>query len=183
MTILKNTVGWIYPFIVYHPGAIHPIIQIVQWKATSTARNLINSALQTESTTFAFSSVFILLLWQGRTYTVCYLLVTVISIIFTDYMVSQLIRSVTVISIIFTDYRVSQLIRSVTIISIIFADYRVSQLIRSVTIISIIFTDFRVSQLIRSVTVISIIFTDYRVSQLIRSVTVISIIFPDYTLF
>ena len=59
----------------YRPGAIHPIIHIVlvqfiiffnsSWcKIVSEARNLINSAPQAAGTTFAFSSVFNLLLWQ-----------------------------------------------------------------------------------------------------------------------
>ena len=57
------------------PGASHPILQIflVQFflffnstlcKIASTARNWINSVPQAEATTFAFSSVLILLLWS-----------------------------------------------------------------------------------------------------------------------
>ena len=41
----------------------HPIIQIVQCKKAGAARNFMNSSPQTEATTFAFSFVFILLLW------------------------------------------------------------------------------------------------------------------------
>ena len=45
-------------FTVYHPGSIHPNLQIVlAWQKT-----WINSVPQTAATTFAFSSVFILLL-------------------------------------------------------------------------------------------------------------------------
>ena len=44
-------------------GLIHPILQIVRRKTASAAWNRINSAPQTEATTFDFSSVFILLLW------------------------------------------------------------------------------------------------------------------------
>ena len=45
-----------------HPGAIHPITPIVQCKTASAARNWIHYVPQkTATTTFAFSSVFILL--------------------------------------------------------------------------------------------------------------------------
>ena len=43
--------------------------KIVLGKIASAARNLIDSSPQTEATTFAFSSVFILLLWVG--YSTC----------------------------------------------------------------------------------------------------------------
>ena len=57
-------IGWIHAFS-NHPGAIHPILQIGPLQKTArAARNWLNSAPppQTEATTFAFSSVFILLL-------------------------------------------------------------------------------------------------------------------------
>ena len=61
-TILKNRMN--SSFTSNHPGAIHPILQIVLVQNSySTARNLINSVPHTAATTFAFSSVFILLLW------------------------------------------------------------------------------------------------------------------------
>ena len=58
----------------YHPGAIHPFLLIILvqnilffisswWKTPSAASNWINSVPQIAATTFAFSSVFILLLW------------------------------------------------------------------------------------------------------------------------
>ena len=49
-------------FSFHHPGAIHPITPIVQCKTASAARNWIHYVPQkTATTTFAFSSVFILL--------------------------------------------------------------------------------------------------------------------------
>ena len=52
----------IHPFLSNHHGVYHPLIKIVQCKTASVARNWINSSPQTEATTFAFSSVFTLLL-------------------------------------------------------------------------------------------------------------------------
>ena len=43
--------------------SIQPFLQINLWKIASAARNLINSFSQTAATTFAASSVFILLIW------------------------------------------------------------------------------------------------------------------------
>ena len=48
----------ILPFLSNHPGAIHPLIKIVQCKTAKAARNWINSS----------SSVFILLLWWTQWY-------------------------------------------------------------------------------------------------------------------
>ena len=54
----------ILPFLSNHPGAIHPIIKIVQCKTDCVARNLINSSPQNRSDDLcSFASVFILLLW------------------------------------------------------------------------------------------------------------------------
>ena len=64
-------IGWIHPFLSNHPGANHPIIKIVQCKTDSAARNWINSSPQTEGTTFAFSSVCILLLWWQTSLAQC----------------------------------------------------------------------------------------------------------------
>ena len=51
-------IGWIHSFLFSkHPGAIHPIFQVVQCKTASDARNWIHAVPQTEATTFAFSSV------------------------------------------------------------------------------------------------------------------------------
>ena len=47
----------------YRTGAGHPILQIFLVKRASNCTNWINSAPQTEATTFAFSSVLFLLLW------------------------------------------------------------------------------------------------------------------------
>ena len=62
MTIYKNRINIILFF--QHLGAIHPIIEIVQCKTASAARNLINFLPQYEATIFAFFFVFILLLWD-----------------------------------------------------------------------------------------------------------------------
>ena len=42
LAILPRTIwrtGWIHPFVSNHPGAIHPILQIVQCKTASAAKN------------------------------------------------------------------------------------------------------------------------------------------------
>ena len=46
-----------------HPGAIHPIIQNRPWLNSQHGKELIKFFPQTEVTAFAFSSVFILILW------------------------------------------------------------------------------------------------------------------------
>ena len=62
-TILKNRMKTSFSF--KSSWCNHPIFQIVQCKTASAERNLINSAPQTDATTFVVSSVFIRLLWCG----------------------------------------------------------------------------------------------------------------------
>ena len=49
---------WIHPFLSNHPGAIHPIIQIIQCKTASAARYLINSSPNTNDELCLFSYLY-----------------------------------------------------------------------------------------------------------------------------
>ena len=55
-------IGWIRPFLLNNPGAIHPIIQNHPSQNSKHGKELNTFSPQTEATTFAFSSVFILFL-------------------------------------------------------------------------------------------------------------------------
>ena len=69
IAILHWRIEWIHPFLQIIAGAIRPFLQIVlvQTSYSRMARNWINSFSQTAATTFAFSSVFILLQWHTHT--------------------------------------------------------------------------------------------------------------------